>query len=141
MMMQYRKLTPKQSILLQWNEKILLLSSVKRGGLQKTDMIHPIRKRRWKVMPIGSLNADSMFVAMTMKLKMEWDILTKERGYVLLYGSSTSQLVAYFRTVLDVLKHNRATLELKKVQIVSLQVLVFRDVNDSGWSRTCTVQK
>ena len=34
--------------------------------------------------------------------------------YVLLYGYTAEQLLAYFRTVLDVLKHHHATLKLKK---------------------------
>ena len=33
---------------------------------------------------------------------------------VTLYGSTSEQLVDYFRTVLDVLKHHHATLKLKK---------------------------
>ena len=33
---------------------------------------------------------------------------------VLLYGYTAEQLLAYFRTVLDVLKHHHATLKLKK---------------------------
>ena len=33
---------------------------------------------------------------------------------VLLYGRTADQLLAYFRTVLDVLKHHHTTLKLKK---------------------------
>ena len=33
---------------------------------------------------------------------------------MLLYGITTRQLPSYFRTVLDVLKHHRATLKLKR---------------------------
>ena len=37
----------------------------------------PDIKRRWKVMPMGDLNAAPTFVEMTMKLQMEWDTLAK----------------------------------------------------------------
>ena len=60
-----------------------------------------------------------------MKLQIEWYKLSKERGLknvsskiifndVLLYGLTSSQLLAYFRTVLDFLRHHRALLKLKK---------------------------
>ena len=82
-------------------------------------------KRRCKVMPMGSLNSAPTFLATTMKLYMEWDTLSKERGLknvaskiivddVLLYGSTSKQLLDYFITVIDVLKHHRAKLKLKK---------------------------
>ena len=69
-------------------------------------------------MHMGALNAAPTFVAMMMKLQMEWDILSKERGLktiatniifddVLMYGRTAKQLLVYFRTVLDVLKHIR----------------------------------
>ena len=65
------------------------------------------------------------FVAMTMNLQIEWNTLDKVRGLknvaskiivddMLLYGRIAEKLLAYFRTVLDVLKHHRATLNLKK---------------------------
>ena len=55
------------------------------------------------------------------------EALAKERGLknvasknivddVLLYGRTSRHIIAYFRTVLDVLKHHRATLKLKKFQ-------------------------
>ena len=66
-------------------------------------------------MHMEALNVASTFVAMTMKLQVVWDTLTKERGLkifqskiivvdVLLYESKAEQLLAYFRTVLGVLK-------------------------------------
>ena len=75
-------------------------------------------------MPMGSLNAAPTFLAMTMKLHMEWDTLAKERGFknvaskiivvdVLLYGSTAEQLLNYFRTVLYVIKHHPAALNSK----------------------------
>ena len=76
-------------------------------------------------MSMGALNAAPTFVAMMMKLHMEWDTLTKEHGLkffaskiildgVLLYGRTARQILAYFRTVVGVLKHHRTTLKLKK---------------------------
>ena len=85
----------------------------------------PYGKWLLEVIPMGALNSDPKFVAMIMKLQMEWDTLAKERGlktvaskiifdYMLLYRRTSEQLLAYFRTVLDVLKHHRATIKLKK---------------------------
>ena len=75
-------------------------------------------------MSMGTLDAAPIFVAMIMKLRMEWYTLSKERGLkkissniivddVLLYGHTSGQNLAYFRTVLDFLKHHSATLKLK----------------------------
>ena len=55
---------------------------------------------------------------------MEWDTLSKESGLkkiaskiivddVLLYVRTSEKLLDYFRTVLDVLKHHCASLNLK----------------------------
>ena len=111
----------------------------------------PDGKWRWKVLPMGSLNSDPTFVAMMMKIQMKWDTLVKEHGLnvfaskiivddVLLYGRTSEQLLAYFRTVLDFIKHHHATLKLKKVQMFSGQVQVFRYGRDSKWNTTRTVQ-
>ena len=73
-------------------------------------------------MHMGALNAAPTFVAMMMKLQMEWDTLSKERGLktfaskiivedVLMYGRTSEQFLAYFRTVLDVLKQHHAKLK------------------------------
>ena len=40
---------------------------------------------RWRVIPMGSLNAVPAFVAMTVKLKMEWATLYKERRLKMLH--------------------------------------------------------
>ena len=75
-------------------------------------------------MPTGALNADPTFVVLIMNLQMDWDTLAKERGLkifaskiivddLLLCGSTAEQILAYFITVMDVLKHHRATLKLK----------------------------
>ena len=85
----------------------------------------PFRKRWWKVMPMEALHADPKCVSIMMNLKIEWDTLSKERGSKnvaskiivdssLMYGRSADQLLYYFITVLDFLKHHRATLKLKK---------------------------
>ena len=76
-------------------------------------------------MPMGALNAASTFVVMIMKLQMEWYTLAKQRGLknvaqnnivddVLLYGRTAKQFLSYFRTFVNVLKHHRATIKLKK---------------------------
>ena len=79
------------------------------------DLFTPDGKRRWKVMPMGDLNADQIFVAMTTKLKMEWDTLSKQQSLKNISSKIISeQLLAFFRTVLEILKHHRATLKLKK---------------------------
>ena len=76
-------------------------------------------------MPIVELNPAPTFAAIMMKLQMEWDILAKESGLkffaskivvddVLLYGLSEKHILAYSITVLDVLKHYRATLKMRK---------------------------
>jgi hypothetical protein len=89
----------------------------------------PDGKKRWKVMPMGALNSAATFVAMMQKLQQQWDTLAKERGIravgskvivddVLLYGRTADQLLKYFCTVLDVLKHHRATINLKKCKFM-----------------------
>ena len=76
-------------------------------------------------MHMGDLNTAPTFVAMIMKIHMEWYTLSKERGlknvasqiivdYVLLYGSTAMNILVCFRTVLDVLKRHHSTLKLKK---------------------------
>ena len=73
---------------------------------------------------MGDLDEDPKVVATMMKLQMEWYTLAKERGLkniaseivvdnVLLCGCTTKHILAYFRTVLDVLKHHHNTLRLK----------------------------
>ena len=67
-------------------------------------------------MPMWYLNAAPTFISMVMKLKNEWDTLAEERSLRniaskiivdddLLYGRTAEQILAYFRTVLYVLKH------------------------------------
>ena len=47
---------------------------------ERLELFTPDGQRQWKVMPMGDLNADQIFFAMTMKLKMEWDTLSKQQG-------------------------------------------------------------
>ena len=51
---------------------------------------------------------------------------------MLLYGCIHNNVLAYFRTGLDVLKHYRATMKLKKVKMVLRQVQVYRDRRGSS---------
>ena len=75
--------------------------------------------------PMGSLNIAPNVLAMVMELQMEWETLATERVLknvaskiivddLLLYECTAGQLLDYFRTVLNSLKHHRATLKLKK---------------------------
>ena len=50
---------------------------------ERLELLTPDGKRRWKVMHMGDLNAAPTYVAMMMKLRMEWDTLAKERGFIL----------------------------------------------------------
>ena len=92
---------------------------------ERLEFFVPDRKQQWKLMPMRDLNAAPTFVAMMMKLQMEWDTLAKGRGLknvaskitvdgVLLYGCTADHILAYFRTFLDFLKHHRTTLKLKR---------------------------
>ena len=102
-----------------------MAGSGRRVGARKTGILHPGWKAALESDAYGDQNASTIFVAMATKLYMEWDTLSKERGLkkfaskiivvdVLLYGHTARQLIAYFRTFLDVLKHHRDTLRLKK---------------------------
>ena len=74
---------------------------------------------------MGALNSDPTFVAIMMKIQTEWYTLIKERGFknvaskfivddVLMYGCTSEKILAYFKTILDILKHHRTTLKLKR---------------------------
>ena len=103
-------------------------------------------------MPMWALNAAPTFVAMIMKLKMKWTTFANERGLknvaskiivddMSLYGCTDKQLLAYFRTFLDVMKHQHATIKLKKYKFISRQMLVFMYGRGSRRNKNCTVQK
>ena len=76
----------------------LLTSSGRRGVTWKTGIINPVFK--------SMVESDSYGVP-----KCTSKIIVDD---VLLYGLSAKQLLAYFGTVLDVLKYHRATLKLKR---------------------------
>ena len=44
---------------------------------KRLELFAPYGKRRWKVMPMGDLNADIPCVEMTTKPQMEWDKIDK----------------------------------------------------------------
>ena len=92
---------------------------------ERLSLSTPDGKRQCKVTSIGALNAAPTFSAIMAKLQMKWYTPAKERDLktftskiivydVLLYGITAEYILAYFRTVLDFLKHHRATLKLKK---------------------------
>ena len=76
-------------------------------------------------MPMGALNSAPVFVAMMLELQGRWNKLAAERGIVacgskvivddvLVFGRVKIDLLAYFRCVLEVLTHYRATINLCK---------------------------
>ena len=97
---------------------------------------------------MGYLHSSPTFVAMMMKLQMEWDSLAKERGlknvpleiivyYVLLYGLTEKKLLVYFITVLFVLKHHHTTLKLENFKCFQDRCeFVCMDVADGGTKPT-----
>ena len=85
----------------------------------------PNGKKRWAVMPMGALNSAATFCAMMETLKQEWNKVAAEKQIqhcdtkvivddVLIYGRDSDELIRYFGVVVDVIKHHRATLKLKK---------------------------
>ena len=97
----------------------------RRVGTLKTGILHPKQKAAVESDSYGGPKCGSNILEMMMKLQIKWDTLSKEHGLinvsskiivdgVLLYGSTSRQLIAYFRTVLDVLKNHRAALKLKR---------------------------
>ena len=82
-------------------------------------------KLLWEVMPMGSLNADPTFLTMAMKiLKIMVHIrkgVQSEKHHIknncLWYFTlwiTSEQILEYFRKVLDILKHHRYTINLKR---------------------------
>jgi hypothetical protein len=104
----------------------------------------PTGKKCWTVMPMGALNAHAVFVAMMSILQKQWDKAAKSKGLkwfgskvivddVLLFASCVMTLLAYFRIVLQTLKHYSATLKLKKTNFLAKHVeFVGVDVNQDG---------
>ena len=80
-------------------------------------------------MPMGALNSAPIFVAMMLTLRQKWDHLADKQGIVkcrskvivddmLVYGRDPDSLLRYFKVVLEVLKHHRATVKLQKCKWV-----------------------
>jgi Reverse transcriptase (RNA-dependent DNA polymerase) len=112
----------------------------------------PSGKKRWTVMPMGSLNAMSIFVAMMTDLQTKWNqnatlaglhgaygsnitTTSPEDDYssaviaddVTLYATKHDTLLRYFRIVLDELQHHRITIKLKKCNFLSPTITFFRN--------------
>jgi len=91
----------------------------------KTAFFVPDGKKKWEVLPMGCLNAHPFFCRMMECFKKEWDIIANELGLksigstiivddICLFGTTVSELLRYFKCVLQVLQKYRATLKLKK---------------------------
>ena len=101
----------------------LLVSIGRIGGAQKTDVIQPIQKVAVESDAYWGPKFSSNICRNNDEVKNEWGTRVKECGLknvasnifsdgVLLYGRTNEQLLAYFRTVLGVLKHKWDTLKL-----------------------------
>ena len=99
------------------------------GSKAKTGFFVPNGKKRWTRMPMGALNSHATFCALTEKLKKKWNVQFKflkktekvdSTGAkiivddILLYAVTLSNLIGYFREVLQVLREHRVTVNLKK---------------------------
>jgi hypothetical protein len=50
------------------------------GQIAKAAFYTPYGKKKWTVMPVGSFNAMSIFVAMMMDLQNKWNTLARNSG-------------------------------------------------------------
>ena len=102
----------------------LLASSGRRGGAWKTGIPHPRYKSAVESDSYGGpkhssnifSNEDEATNVMGFNSQITWFekcCIKIIFDCVLLYGHTAKQLLAYFRTVLDTLKHHCATLKLK----------------------------
>jgi len=89
----------------------------------------PQGKKHWNCMPMGVLNAQSVFAAMMITISADWmrlaalaDLSTAGSKVivddVLLYAKTIVELLAFFRIVLGVLRHYSATVKLKKCKFM-----------------------
>jgi hypothetical protein len=117
---------------------------LEKASRSKTAFFTPSGKKRWTVMPMGSLNAMAIFVAMMTDLQGKWDAHAKASGLPGAYGSNIDQptdgddygsaviaddvtlyaekpetLLQYFKIVLSILQHHRVTIKLKKCNFLS----------------------
>ena len=89
----------------------------------------PNGKWRWVVMPMGALNSHAIFVCMMTVIQAEWNVLARQRNIfccgsativddICLWAVNVATMLLYFPVCLEVLKHYRATLKLKKTQFL-----------------------
>ena len=106
----------------------------------------PNGKLQWTVMPMGALNAHAVFVAMMAVLQEEWLASATKAGLkqcgsqvivddILLWAASVHALLEFFPIVLDVLQKYRATLKLKKSQLITPRC---RHRFGARWQEPCT---
>jgi hypothetical protein len=117
---------------------------VERRSRPKLAFFGPDEKLRWTKMPMGALNAAPVFAAMMKVFQLEWQHKAdlaglKETGSeviiddVILYATEVHTLLQYFRIVLGVLQHYRATVKLKKCHFLGKrQEFVGVDILDDG---------
>jgi hypothetical protein len=110
----------------------------------KTAFFTPYGKKKWTVMPMGCLNAMSIFVAMMMDLQNKWNTLAGASGMhksyrsdtthqkpgddygsvviaddVTLYAERADTLIKFFQIVLQIVQHHRVIIKLKKCNFLS----------------------
>ena len=99
-------------------------SSVRRGGLRKTGILHPGQKSVVESDAYGGpkcgskicINDNEATYGMRYTSQRMWFKNVASKIIVddkLLYGHTDEQLLAYFRTVLDALRHHCAKINLK----------------------------
>ena len=111
---------------------------------EKLAFFTPQGKKHWTVMPMGSLNAHAVFVAMMTKLQAKWttnaDIAKLPRtgskvivDDILLYAYTVGALFSLWKMVLNVLQHHSATIKLKKCKFFDRQCeFVGVDIGQDG---------
>jgi len=119
---------------------------VEQRSRPKLAFFTPEEKLHWKKMPMGAENSAPVFAAMMVVMQREWDAKAAKRkppikdcaseviiNDIMLHGLTAAMLLLYFRCVLEVLMHYRATIKLKKCQFFDpQQEFVGIDVLDDG---------
>ena len=89
----------------------------------------PNGKKRWTVMPMGFANSHAIFVAMMTVMQTEWHKNAPAAAIlyagskvivddILLYAATVTALLAYWKCMLSVLQHYRATVNLRKCRFL-----------------------
>jgi hypothetical protein len=76
-------------------------------------------------MPMGALNSAPVFVAMMLELQGKWNLLAEQRKIkncgssvivddVLVFVRDKDELLRYFKCILEILMHYKATINLRK---------------------------